>query len=707
LALQVSADLLPRYREGAWLVDLASVRDLAGVAEAVAGVFRLTSHGGLSLEDTLIEMLAQKHLLLVLDNCEHLLGPVARLVTRIEQTCPGVVVLATSREGIAIDGEQIIALPPLETGEPDDDLERLMNTDAVSLFVERARRAKADFALTPNNARAVVEVCKRLDGVPLAIELAAARVIALSPAELLQRLDRRFQVLSGGRRGAVERHATLRAAIDWSYELLGPAEQRLLARMSVFSGGCTLEAIEDVCGWDPIEPEVIVDLVTGLVVRSLVVAEDRGIGTRYRMLETIRQYAEERLTESDETEMVLSRHADHYAELSAQAAKHFYGPDQLFWGRQIHLELDNIRSALAYAMDSGDAGIAVRLVANHPHIGSYAAAGEILYLPATGVLALPGVAAESGYPRVLIAEAWNAFVNGYHEFDDLCEQALKAERNLPEPLRGTGIEIDVYAMRAYAALSAGAYADAESAYDRAAALTKANGYPGLAAIYLANGVNSVLLGGGSIDHAVAKAEESLALARQSHMPAAIVMSLNSLALSLVEEDPGRAKALLQESIRLGGRPGEEIATGLLTACLVAGRLRDWALTLALTARTMYLYRWNMGPLQTAPCLALTARALAEDKPELAGLLRGAAYAAFRRASPASTDTDRADDQVPPADNFVLDALRETGDLVTAALGDERRRELRATGAAMSMDEAVSAAVANIAHIPLADPSSAA
>jgi predicted ATPase len=157
------------------------------------------------------------------------------------ECCEG---LATSREGIAIDGEQLIALPPLEAGEPEEDIERLVRTDAVNLFVERARHVKADFALTPSNSPAVVEVCQRLDGVPLAIELAAARVIALSPAELLRRLDRRFQVLAGGRRGAVERHATLRAAIDWSYELLGAAEQRLLARLAVFSGRATLEAIE-------------------------------------------------------------------------------------------------------------------------------------------------------------------------------------------------------------------------------------------------------------------------------------------------------------------------------------------------------------------------------------------------------------------------------------------------------------------------------
>ncbi|HKH51609.1 MAG TPA: NB-ARC domain-containing protein, partial [Mycobacterium sp.] len=237
LALQVAADVLPRYRDGVWLVELAPIRDPDGVAQAVASMLHLSNRGGQSLEDSLVEMLAHKELLLLLDNCEHLLGPAARLVTRIERDCPGVTVLATSREGMAVDGEQLIALPPLQAGEPGGHLAPLVHTDAVNLFVERARRVKANFLLTEHNSRAVVEVCQRLDGVPLTIELAAARVIALSPAELAKRLDRRFQVLAGGRRGAVERHATLRAAIDWSYELLNPAEQRLLARLAAFSGG--------------------------------------------------------------------------------------------------------------------------------------------------------------------------------------------------------------------------------------------------------------------------------------------------------------------------------------------------------------------------------------------------------------------------------------------------------------------------------------
>jgi hypothetical protein len=203
LAVQVAADLLPRYRDGAWLVELAPVRDATGVGEAVAAAFHLSNLGGQSGEDSVIEMLASKQLLLVLDNCEHLLGSAARLVSRIETSCADVAVLATSREGLAIDGEQLIALPPLYAGMAGDDIEQLVQTDAVNLFIERARRVKGDFTLSQDNSRAVVEICQRLDGVPLAIQLASARVIALSPVDLLTRLDRRFKVLAGGRRGAV------------------------------------------------------------------------------------------------------------------------------------------------------------------------------------------------------------------------------------------------------------------------------------------------------------------------------------------------------------------------------------------------------------------------------------------------------------------------------------------------------------------------
>ena len=559
MAIQVAAELLPRYRDGAWLVELATVRDPDSVVAAVAAVFRLSARTGQSLEESLLEMLANKQLLLVLDNCEHLIGAVASLATRIERECQGVVALATSREGLAVDGEQLIALPPLQSGAPDDDMEHLINTDAVSLFVERARHVNADFALTDINARSVVEICQRLDGVPLAIELAAARVIALSPADLLRRLDRRFHVLAGGRRGAVERHATLRAAIDWSYELLTHAEQRLLARLSVFSGGCTLEAIEEVCSGDPVDSDEVMDLVTSLVARSLVVAEDGTGGTRFRLLETIRQYGEEKLAEWEESEALLIQHARFYADLTARASEHYYGPGQLIWAKQVNLERGNIRTALGTAIDAADGALAIRLVANHPHHHGYGGTGAVfdIEVPASQVLELPNAHQEADYPRVVIAAAWHAWIRGDTErAAELRRQALEADSLHPTSMGRPRVELDAHNLTAMVSLAAGDYAGAVRSYGRVAELASAEGYPGLAAINHAVGVNTSLLGGVDAEDLVAKAELAVTLARQSGMHGAIVISINSLALTLAERDPARARVLSRKALNAAPTPAK-------------------------------------------------------------------------------------------------------------------------------------------------------
>ncbi len=700
IALQVAAELLPRYRDGAWFVELAPVREVDEVEAAVAAAFRLTARGGKTLDSSLMAVLSTKQLLLVLDNCEHLISAVARLVTRIEQECPGVVVLATSREGLAIDGEQLIALPPLNIGASDDDLTRRVATDAVSLFVERARHVKADFTLNDNNSQAVVEVCQRLDGVPLAIELAAARVIALSPAELARRLDHRFQVLAGGRRGAVERHATLRAAIDWSFDLLNTAEQRVLGRISVFSGGCTLDAIEGVCSGVPVAREDIIDIVTRLVARSLVIADDNASGTRFRLLETIRQYGEQRLVEWNEFESLRGRHAQYFADLAEQAAGHFYGPEQLRCARLINVERDNIRSALAAAIDTNDAALAVRLVANHPHHHGYGGMGEVSEMPASRVVVdLPDARAEPGYPRVLMAAAWLAYLGGdYRQSWALQTQAVESASSVSPTVHQPPVELDACNLTAMGSLAAGDYAGAVSAYRRGAELAASNGYAGLAAINLAVSVNTALLGGGEPEEIAVIAEEALGLARQSGMHAAIVISLNSLALAIADVNPRRAKILLDESIDRSASPWEASPSGVLTACLVAGRLRDWDLTLSLAARSMHMERWILAPLQLAPCLAMCARALAESRPETAGVLCGAAFNTFRRAaSDAGLGQGRAAAPVGPNANFVLGALHEAVNRVAAALGDERVRQVRHKGKAMSMDEAITYALDNIAR----------
>lgn len=721
LAIQVAADLLPRYREGVWLVELAPVTEQSGVAETIAAIFHPTNRSGQSLEDCLVETLSPKQLLLVLDNCEHVLGSVARLVGRIEQTCPGVVVLATSREGMAIEGEQLLALPPMAAGQPGDDIDDLVRTDAVNLFVERARRVKADFALTEDNARAVVEICQRLDGVPLAIELAAARVIALSPTDLLRRLDRRFDLLTGGRRGTVSRHATLRAAIDWSYELLETAEQRLLARLSVFSGGCTLDAIEDVCSGDPVEPSAALDLITSLVARSLVIAEEHNTGTRYRLLETIRQYCEERLADVGETEAIRRRHWNFYAELLVEAAQGTHiavlgphgsrgvGPSgeavwTLSWTmgvgqRRLSVERDNVRSALANAVEAGDVARAVQIVANHPHRdrANPGRVGQVNVLPAMRILEMPGAADHPEYPRLLMVAAYEALDSlDPARADVLAGKALDAARSRATPLEGPPLEIDVLTLQAESLVAAGAYADAVAAYTRAAEYASANGYLGTAAIYLSYSVSTDLLGGGDIGQATARAERSLMWARQSAMAGAIGIALNCLALTLVDSDPERARALLLESAESSTVPGQEIAPAFITASMAAGRLQDWDLALTLAGRAMYMYRGIMNPLHSAPCFAESARALVEDRPEVAGVLLGAAYSAFRLAAPKVDDASKSTaPQVSTRNNFVFQAMRETRDLLVAAVGEERARELRRTGAAMGLDEAVSFALANI------------
>ena len=672
LALQVAADVLPHYRDGAWLVELASVRDVAGVVGAVAEMFRFTGRSGQSLEDSLLEMLAQKQTLLVVDNCEHVLGSVARLVSAIERKCPGIVVLATSREGLAIDGEQMLALPPLEAGQPGEDIERLIHADAISLFVERARQVKADFALNDNNSRAVVDICQRLDGVPLAIELAAARVMALSPAELLRRLDRRFQVLSGGRRSAIERHATLRAAIDWSYDLLDSAEQRLLARLAVFSGGCTLEAIEEVCSGDPVERDAVMDLVAGLVARSLVVAEDSDLGTRYRMLETIRQYGEERLADSGETDAVLLRHAAFYAQFSARAAEKTYGPDQLVWARQIKLERDNF--SLPWRMPSIPATLqwplswwrAIPPIEGRGTNRRTTRRTDVRRTRHARSIRTAGISL-----RVWWWQHKAQSIGDWQRVDELCQQALEAEERLGA-FHGPRIEMETCSLQAQNSLAAGAYADAVSAYARAAELANGDGYSGLAAIFLAYKVSCALLGGAAAREMEPTVEESALGAtlrdargdcHQPQLPgddARRRRSRSGQSPSRREHrtrHPGRGKSVGSPH-RL---PGRRAARGL-------------GPDVALVARSMDLERWVTAPMDAAPCLALCARALAEDRPEVGRCLAwcGLRHLQTRRRRSRQQATIRRRHLSARTPTSFWRRCARAGDIVTAALGDERR-----------------------------------
>jgi predicted ATPase/class 3 adenylate cyclase len=367
LAVQVAAELLPTFAEGAWLCELAAAGDADGLAHVVASTLGVAQRAGRSLEQSIVEFLRPARLLLVLDNCEHLIDAAGRLTAGILAGCPGVRMLATSREALAIPGEQVWPLRSLDLPDPAGGVPMAEASGSGRLFCERAAAARPGFVLSEANVAAVVEVCFRLDGIPLAIELAAARVAAMTPAEIAGLLDERFRLLSGGRRTAVERHQTLRAAVDWSYGLLSETERVVFDRLAVFSGGFTLAAATAVLTGDGIEGWDIVDAVSGLVAKSMVVAEpSAGEHTRYQLLETLRQYGRERLDEGGDIDRWRQRHARHFAAFAAEVGRGLRGRDELAWRERLLCDLDNLRSAVVWGLDTGveeDQQTAVAIIA--------------------------------------------------------------------------------------------------------------------------------------------------------------------------------------------------------------------------------------------------------------------------------------------------------------------------------------------------------
>ncbi|HLV79226.1 MAG TPA: BTAD domain-containing putative transcriptional regulator, partial [Chthonomonadaceae bacterium] len=352
LALQVAAEILEDYPDGVWLVELAALADPALVVQEISAAVGVREEAGQGLLQTLIRHLQAKQALLLVDNCEHLLPTCAALAQTLLSACSRLKVVATSREALRVTGEQVYRVPSLSAPDPlhlprqeKDRAAIVSEYDAVRLFVDRATLHKPAFTLTQHNASAVASVCHRLDGIPLAIELAAARVPALSVEEIATRLADRFGLLTGGSRTALPRQQTLKAALDWSYDLLSPDEQQLLARLSVFAGGWTLKAAEAVCGADGYD---VLDLLASLIDKSLVIAEECEGRTRYRLLETIRAYGWERLREAGEIETWCDRHLEFFLQLAETAESRILGADLAQWLERLESEHDNLRAALEW-----------------------------------------------------------------------------------------------------------------------------------------------------------------------------------------------------------------------------------------------------------------------------------------------------------------------------------------------------------------------
>jgi predicted ATPase/class 3 adenylate cyclase len=363
LSLEIAASLAHEYRDGAWLVEFAPLADPAHVAQVLATTLGVREEAGRPLAATLVDHLRPRRVLLVFDNCEHLIAGCAHLAEALLRGCPDVKILASSREALGLTGETAFRVPPMSL--PDaarpSRLDEISSFEAIRLFVERARAVKPNFELSAVTAPAVIQICRRLDGIPLAIELAAARIRALSVEQITAHLDERFRLLTGGSRTALPRHQTLRGLIDWSYGLLSEPERRLFMRVSVFAGGWTLDAAVAVCAGAGVDHLDVVDLLGRLVDKSLCSVDGAGSDPRYRTLETIRQYGAEKLGACGDAETVRDRHRDFYLGLAEHAEGQLQGPDQVASVNRLETDHDNLRAALRWSIDRDETEPALRL----------------------------------------------------------------------------------------------------------------------------------------------------------------------------------------------------------------------------------------------------------------------------------------------------------------------------------------------------------
>ncbi len=437
LSLEVAEDLKSQFPDGVWFIDLSPIRDPALVVDEAAKTVGVREEPGQPLLRRLVEHLKPRRVLLVLDNCEHLAQPSADLAYALLRGAPKLRLLASSREALKVPGELAYPVHPLPVPTRDAGVAALMEAPAAQLFIERARLHKPAFEVTERDAAAVAELVVRLEGIPLALELAAARVRAMSLADINIRLRDRYKLLTGGARALQQRQQTLRALVDWSYEMLSPNEQTLLRRLAVFVDGFTLEAAEAVCEGDPIEGYDILDLLSSLVEKSLVMLEEHEDGSRYRMLETIRDYAAEKLQQAGDSAALAARHCELYFAIAKKARDGMKGPEQAQWVAALEADLGNLRAATACALTGAvDRFIAVKLAValqGFWMLRGYASEGRAVVKAA---LALPEVkAADVAHAHALYVGAALAGGQGDHaEAVQMLEQCLALRRGLGNPV---------------------------------------------------------------------------------------------------------------------------------------------------------------------------------------------------------------------------------------------------------------------------------
>lgn len=596
LTLQVAAEVLEDYPDGAWLVEFAPLSDSTLVPQTVATVLGVKEEASKPRMLTLVDFLKTKRLLLLLDNCEHLLSACAQLADAVIRTCPHVKILASSREGLGFAGEQTylvpsLSLPPQPTHATPQSLSQY---EAVRLFIERAMSVQSTFAVTNANAPALAQLCVQLDGIPLALELAAARVRSLAVEEINSKLDNRFRLLTGGSRTALPRQQTLRALMDWSYDLLNDQEKALFCRLSVFAGGWTLQAAEQICAGEdngeaigePIEEWEVLDLLTSLVDKSLVVAEQEEGQTRYRLLETVRQYARERLVERGEVEIVRERHQVFFVALAEAAEPHLRGPEQSDWLHRLETEHDNLRAAL----EGNNQKAALRIASVlwwFWYVRGYFYEGR-------GWLArvLAEANAQAHIPtraKALLGAGVLAYSQGdYAEARRLYEESLALRRELGDK-QNIAASLNNLAVLAY---EQGDYAEARTLHEESLALRRELGDKQSIAASLNNlGLVAHL----QDDYKAARTfqEESLGLFREVGDKHGIAYSLFNLGnVSYAQGDNAEARPLLEESLGLRREMGDKagMAYSLMGLGCVALTQGDNAAARTIQEESLALFR---------------------------------------------------------------------------------------------------------------------
>jgi predicted ATPase/DNA-binding SARP family transcriptional activator/DNA-binding CsgD family transcriptional regulator len=586
LALETARDLVGAYADGVWLVELAPISEPMLVPQALAGALQVREQPNRPLTETLVDVLRKKKMLLLLDNCEHLVDAAAHLVDTLLTHCSGLRILATSREPLGVGGEINWPVPSLSSPDPEHDptVEELEGYESARLFVERALYRPSAFVLTPENARAVAEICKRLDGMPLAIELAAARVGALAVEQISERLGDSLRLLTGGNRTTTPRQQTLRGALDWSYRLLTEPEKKLLCRLSVFAGGWTLEAAEVVGAGEGVAEDEVLDLVSRLVDKSLLVAGAGGNGAlRYRFLEPVRQYAREKLEDRGEADAVSRRHATFFLALGEELAARLSGPEMAGALDELTTELLNLRVALAWTLERDEAEKAVRL------------AGALYSF-------------------------WN--FRGY-----LDEGRRWLDMALAKSETAQMTRVDALLAAAGLAALQGDHPRANAFAEEGLTLSRTHTYPfGIVRALFLLGVTAEWQG--DIDRAAMLYEETLERRRDFGAPHWVARSLAALAaVTRLRGDAARAEALAEEALALARKTGHAwtVAMSLGVLANVATGRGDDGLAVRLYEESLALSlelgdHWGAG----GTVAGLAGIVVARDRPERAARLLGAA-----------------------------------------------------------------------------------